>query len=55
MKDFVELRDLSGSVLGVVFDFEKREVFLRNEAEVEQTLAKKLHPRFPIFSAWLVQ
>ena len=55
MVDFVELRDFLGCVLRVVFDFEKREIFLRNEAELEQPLGKKSHPRLPIFSAWAVQ
>jgi hypothetical protein len=55
MKDVVELRDLRGGVLHVVFDFEKREVLLRNEAKLEQALGKKSHPRLPIFSAWPVQ
>src|SRR5262249_5183382 len=46
---------LCDRILSTVLDFEKREIFLRNEAELEQTLAKKLHPRLPIFSAWLIQ
>ena len=36
MKDLVELGDLRSGILRDVFDFEKREVFLRNEPELEQ-------------------
>ena len=55
MKDFVELRDLRGCCLRSVLDSEKREVFFRNETELEQPLGKKLHPGLPIFSALLIQ
>src|SRR5215831_11880357 len=55
MKDFVELRDFRGCFLRAVLDSEKREVFFRNEAELEQALGKKLHPGLPILSAWPVQ
>src|SRR5262245_33288522 len=55
MKDLVELRDFRGSVLRVVFDFEKREVFLRNEADLEQTLGSKAHPAVPNLAALPVQ
>src|SRR5437763_8410232 len=36
MKDLLELGDLRRGILRAVFDFEKREVFLRNEPELEQ-------------------
>src|SRR5207248_11462281 len=36
MKDLLELADLRRGILRAVFDFEKREVFLRNEPELEQ-------------------
>src|SRR6516164_1500589 len=55
MKDPVELRDLRSGVLRVMFDFEKREVFLRNEPKLKQALVKKLYPCFPISSAWPIQ
>src|SRR6516165_8759811 len=49
VKNLVEPRDLRYRVLRAVSDFEKREVFLRNEPEFEKAFGKKLHPCLPIF------